>query len=89
MDWALSKNTDSHPCSRPPSWGTISNFLNSLWARGLSMTWGNQSHLLGEPPAGPGGTARPGYINALLVRNGKSPKGKPSWGKTKLKEWQP
>ena len=38
--------------------------------------------LLGELPAGSGGTARPVYHNGLLIRESKNPKGKPGWGKT-------
>ena len=69
------------PLHQPPSWGAVGDILNNPWAGELrTMTWGKQSHLLGEPPASPGGTARTGYTNALLIRNSKNPKGKPGWG---------
>ena len=38
-----------------------------------STFWGNRS-------AGPGGTARPGLVNAYLIKKVRTPSGKPGWG---------
>ena len=39
-----------------------------------STWWGNQS-------AHAGGTARPGFLNAYLIKKVRTPSGKPGWGK--------
>ena len=56
----------------------IHEFLDSI-LQVLCIT-GNQSQLLWEPPRGVGGTARPVYLNELLIRDSKTLQGKPDWG---------
>ena len=46
-----------------------------------STFWGNRS-------AGPGGTARPHFLNAYLIKKVRTPSGKPGWGKTEKPEIQ-
>ena len=47
-----------------------------------STSWGNRS-------AGCGGTARPGYLNAYLIKKVRTPSGKPGWGIKYVIRWAP
>ncbi len=61
---------DSHGLSMDNPWASMD--FQGL-GEPASTSWGNRS-------ARCGGTARPGYLNAYLIKKVRTPSGKPGWG---------